>query len=214
MRLNTLKTVIAVLASTFHLSYTAVLQERFREWAHTNSILSKTDHFSEINSHFHDNERTLKEKENGDDRSVAKHINEDYLSENNVKHGSKAEMDSSNKETGEDLRVYGSEFEKGIPGEYVSHQLTIDIDIEKRFQKLVGAEDLPLPAKRLSKRYKPSRYIKELFSAMLENDAHNPHVAEPSTETPIPTIRSYRGIRGNISYLLYRVGKDVRKGFN
>ena len=199
MRLHTLKTFLAVLASLFHLSYTAILQERFRDWENTNSILSKADQFSvtKKQNYFDNNERTFREKESEDDEVVSEHINKEYLSDNYVKHGSKAEMDSPH---GVNFHKYGSKFDKDTSDKkYDTDKLTIDKDIEQRFKKLVGAEDLPVPANKLSKRYKPSRYIKELFSAMLENDVLNPHAAEPSTETPIPTIRSYRGIRGNES---------------
>ena len=204
MRFNAFEIVLAVVCSTFHVSDTAILHQHFRNWEKTNNILSKADYLSELNNqnNFHKVEETF--RENGDNQGVKEHINKTYVSENNVKHGSNAEVDSSHKEYGVAFHTYGSKIEKGISErEYDIDELSIEEDIEQRFKKLVGAEDLSISSKMRSKRYKPSRYIKELFKAMLENDAHSPHATEPGTKIPVPTIRSYRGVRGTVIYSLF-----------
>lgn len=155
-----------------HDSSPAIIYRHLEDWQSTNSILSKTDHLpSKHEDRYEPENREINHMIVEDDYSDEEehHISEDYLSDNDQNYGSE-----SKSEVHQEARK------------------PMDNDVEIRFKKLVGVDDMTVSGVRHARRHKPSKYMQELFSALSEYDAQNQHVTVPGRKIPIPTIRSYR----------------------
>ena len=127
-----------------------------------------------------------------DDTSVADETA--YITESSDENGKKTK--GSYAQHGSDY-AEGSELNKKMEAGYDLGPRTFDDFMESQFKHILGAEHIFLPDKRQAKIYKPSRYIQELFSAMLFVDTQTPQVPQERSPMDGPTISSYKSTKGS-----------------
>lgn len=188
--------ILFIVITTICRSTAASLRHNFNGMKGMNSIQSKTstsivdDHSARDTEHtsktvskaFDETSRNNKKRENAD---LSK--NSFFTKNGKYGHASDAAISSASKKYKKDI--------------YDKEQRALEDVMESRFKQLLGADDISLPVERQSKRHKPSRYIQELFAAMLYDDEQSAEATQPGAELVIPTIRSYRSAKGLFFYL-------------